>query len=118
MVLLPAEDGPGQRRDAAHASVWEPDLVQGTLFFYPHPQPSLFSYPFLGFHFYSLGHWGGGKGVNSAWGSLWDCWSTHASGSWCRTQTRSGNNSRSVIWLVASRTLGHSSHVSIITTGR
>lgn len=28
------------------------------------------------------------------------------------------NNSRSVVWLVAFGTLGHSSHVSIITTGR
>lgn len=39
---------------------------------------------------------------------------THAS----RSERRPGNNSRSVVWLVASRTFGHSSHVSIITTGR
>lgn len=47
-----------------------------------------------------------------------DCSSADASGNRCRPQTRPGNNSHSVVWVVASRTLGHSSHVSIITTGR
>lgn len=47
-----------------------------------------------------------------------DCLSDSASGCRCRPQTRPGNNSHSVVWAVAFRTLGHSSHVSIITTGR
>lgn len=47
-----------------------------------------------------------------------DCLSDGASGCRCRPQTRPGNNSHSVVWAVAFRTLGHSSHVSIITTGR
>lgn len=47
-----------------------------------------------------------------------DCQSADASGCRCRPQTRPANNSHSVVWVVASRTLGHSSHVSIITTGR
>lgn len=70
--------------------------------------PSLHVHPFLGFHFYSLADLCRGKAVERRGHCVCRC----------RPQTRPGNNSHSVVWVVASRTLGHSSHVSIITTGR